>query len=349
MRNRTISYAGKKVYVGIDVHKKTYSVTAICGTEIVGRDTMRSSPDGLVSYLKKRFSGSEIYTVYEAGFCGYTIHRKLMMSGIKNIVINAASLQVAANDKVKTDKRDSMKLAEQLQDGRLIGINIPTEKEELKRLLTRVREQFVKSRAQIAVQIKSMLHYFGMMGEDNDKLITAAYLKRLELQEKPEEMANCLQYLIDQWRFLTVQLKEVQKRLAEQAKEDKELERIYRSVPGVGQVHARVLANELGDLQRFSSEKKLFSYTGLTPSEHSSGDRVHKGHISRQGSSRIRKHLVEIAWRAIRIDDALKEIFGRIAHRRGSKRAIVAIARKIIGRIRSCFRQQCEYQVGIIA
>lgn len=349
MRKGTISYEGKKVYVGIDVHKKTYSVTVICGAEIVGRDTMRSSPEGLVSYLRKRFCGAEINTVYEAGFCGYKLHRTLMKNEINNIVINAASLQVAANDKVKTDKRDSKKLAEQLQDGRLKGIYVPTEEEELKRLLTRTREQLVDKRAQIAVQIKSMLHYFGMMEEDNDKLITATYLKRLELQEKPEELATCLQYLINLWRFLTENLKEIQKRLAEQAKEDNELERIYRSVPGIGKFSARVLANELGDMRRFPNERKLFSYTGLTPTEHSSGDRIHKGHISRQGSSRIRKHLVEIAWRATRLDDGLKEIFGRIAQRSGSKRAIVAIARKLIGRIRACFRQQCVYQVGIIA
>lgn len=351
MNKGTISYKGKKVYAGIDVHKKTYSVTVICGTEVVARDTMQASPDGLGRYLKKRFVGSQIFSVYEAGFFGFGLHRKLVELDVRNIVINAASLQIAANDKVKTDKRDSKKLAEQLQDGRLRGIHIPSREEELKRVLTRTQEQVVLHRARVATQIKSKLHYFGLIKcDDDNKPMSTAYLKRIEKQELPTELVYCLQVLGDQWRFLTMKLKEIAVKIAEQAKGDGDVETVYRSVPGVGNISARVLSNELGNLtERFHNERALFSFTGLTPGEHSSGGRVHKGNISRQGSSRVRKYLTEIAWRAIGKDVALEEIFNRIAKTRGKKRAIVAIARKIIGRIRSCFRQNCVYQVGVFA
>lgn len=349
MNKGVISYRNKKVYVGIDVHKKTYSVTVICGAEIVARDTMQASPDGLGRYLKKRFLGAQIFSVYEAGFSGFGLHRKLVELGVRNIVINAASLQTAANDKVKTDKRDSKKLAEQLKDGRLKAISIPSTEEELKRVLTRTREQIVKHRAKLANQIKSKLHYFGLIGcGDDNKPMSEAYLKRIEKQELPAELIYCLRLLGEQWKFLTMKLKEIADKMAEQAKGDAALEKVYRSVPGVGSVSARVLSNELGNLsERFHNERALFSFTGLTPGEHSSGDSVHKGNISRQGSSRIRKYLTEIAWRAIGKDEALGEIFKRIAATRGKKRAIVAIARKIIGRVRSCFRQDCLYQVGV--
>lgn len=351
MNRGTISYRGKKVYVGIDVHKKTYSVTVICGVEIVGRDTMQASPEGLGRYLKRKFAGAQIFSVYEAGFSGFSLHRKLVELGVRNIVINAASLQTAANDKVKTDKRDSKKLAEQLKDGRLKGIHIPSTAEELKRVLTRTREQVVKHRARIATQIKSKLHYFGLIEcDDDNKPMSAAYLKRIESQELPAELQYCLKLMGEQWKFLTMKLKEIAEKIAEQAKGDEALEKVYRSVPGVGDISSRILANELGNLaERFQNERALFSFTGLTPGEHSSGDSVHKGKISRQGSSRIRKYLTEIAWRAIGKDDALKEIFNRIAKTRGKKRAIVAIARKITGRIRSCFRQDCLYQLGVCA
>jgi transposase len=351
MNRGLISYRGKKVYVGIDVHKKTYSVTVICGTEIVARDTMQASPEGLGRYLKKRFVGAQLFSVYEAGFSGFGLHRKLVELGVRNIVINAASLQTAANDKVKTDKRDSKKLAEQLQDGRLKAIYIPVVAEELKRVLTRTREQIVNHRARVATQIKSKLHYFGLINcDDDNKPMSAAYLKRIERQKLPDDLMYCLRLLGDQWKFLTMKLKEIAEKLGEQAKGDEALEKVYQSVPGVGNISARVLSNELGNLaERFRNERALFSFTGLTPGEHSSGDSVHKGNISRQGSSRIRKYLTEIAWRAINKDDALGEIFKRIAKTRGKKRAIVAIARKIIGRIRSCFRQECLYQVGVCA
>lgn len=350
MNRIKVSYIGKKVYVGIDVHKKTYSVTAVCEGRMIRRDTMRADREGIVRYLHGHFSGAEICSVYEAGFSGFGLHRALIASGIKNLVVNPASMEIAANDKVKTDRRDSRKQAEQLSRGVLEGIYVPTEQEELARVLTRTREQIVTQRARVATQIKSKLHYFGIMAFDDERMITESYLKEVEQMKLTEELAYSLGLLVAQWRFLTGQVKEVAQKLAEQAAKDIEVEKVYRSVPGIGPTSSRVLSNELGDLsKRFVNERALFSFTGLTPSEYSSGENIRKGHISRQGSSRIRKYLIEIAWRAIGKDTALAQIFGRIAKTRGKKRAIVAIARKLIGRIRACFKQGCLYQVGLSA
>jgi transposase len=350
MNQAKMSCAGKKVYVGMDVHKKTYAVTAICEGAIVKRDTMRADPGGMVRYLNKHFPGAEIYSVYEAGFCGFGLHRVLIAGGIKNIVVNPASIEVAANDKVKTDRRDSKKQAEQLSRGALKGIYIPTEAEEFARVLSRTREQVVTQRARVATQIKSKLHYFGKMAFDDKRVISESYLKEVEQMSLAEELSYGLGLLMAQWRFLTQQLKGIVQKLEEQAAKDEALERVYRSVPGIGPTISRVLSNELGDLsKRFANERALFCFTGLTPSEHSSGDAVHRGHISRQGSSRIRNYLIETAWRAIEKDSALAQIFERIAKTRGRKRAIVAIARKLIGRIRACFKQGYTYQVGLLA
>lgn len=346
---KAMSYARNEVYAGMDVHKKTYSVTVVCEGEIVKRDTMQADAEGMVRYLRRHFEGAKIHSVYEAGFCGFSLHRALVAGGIDNIVVNPASIEVTANDKVKTDKRDSRKMAEQLFRGSLTGIYIPSQEEELKRVLTRTREQIVGQRARVAIQIKSKLHYFGLMAVDDKRQVTDSYLKELEANNLAEEISYALGLLSAQWRFLTAQIKEIGKKLAAQAKQDGS-EKVYRSVPGIGPISSRVLSNELGDLsKRFSNERALFSFTGLTPSEHSSGGSIHKGHISRQGSSRIRKYLIEVAWRAIEQDGALQQVFERIAKTRGKKRAIVAIARKLIGRIRACFQQNCLYQLGIVA
>ena len=106
------------------------------------------------------------------------------------------------------------------------------------------------------------------------------------------------------------------------------------------------LATAWGDMTRFANERALFSYTGLTPSEYSSGAAIRRGHISRQGVSRLRHVLVETAWRALPRDPALQEIFDRIAATRGKQRAIVAMARRLIGRIRACFRHGTTSAVG---
>ena len=123
-----------------------------------------------------------------------------------------------------------------------------------------------------------------------------------------------------------------------------ERETILQSIPGIGPISSRILSTELGDVSRFSSEKDLFSFTGLTPSEYSSGDNVRRGHISRQGPGRLRDILVEISWRAIKDDSELQGLYERIKARRGAKIAIVAVARHLIGRVRACLRQGKVYE-----
>ena len=98
-------------------------------------------------------------------------------------------------------------------------------------------------------------------------------------------------------------------------------------------------------MSQFENERQLFSYTGLTPSEHSSGEAIRRGHITRQGNTRVRCVLCEAAWIAIRKDQSLKDFFDNLYPRAGKKKAIVAVARKLIGRIRAAFRQQKLYQI----
>ncbi|MGK5086606.1 IS110 family transposase [Bdellovibrionota bacterium FG-2] len=349
MSAKKISYKGKKVYVGIDVHLKTYSITVRCDGEIVHRVTMEASPTGVVTFLKRSFGDAErIYIVYEAGFSGFVLHRALVEGGIHNIVVNAASVEVAANDRVKTDRRDSKKLAEQLEVGRLNPVFVPDRAQELRRQLTRTREQVVETRGRVARQIKSKLHYFGLITCNTPKrILSNRILKEIQNMKLPEELADSLNLLIEQWRFLTLQLVELRKKFKEQSKKDLRLESVYRSVPGIGAVGARILSNEMGDLaKRFNNERELFKFTGLTPSEFSSGESVRRGHITHQGPPRIRHILIE-AWFAIGKDPALKAMFEKIAGRRGRKIAIIAIARKLIGRIRACFRQEVTYQLGV--
>lgn len=115
------------------------------------------------------------------------------------------------------------------------------------------------------------------------------------------------------------------------------------------QTNARILANELEDTKRFKNEKALYSFTftGLTPCEYSSGDNKRQGHISRQGRAILRKVLTRAAWVAIKYDSSLKQIYERIAKTSGAKRAIIGIARRLIGRIRACFQSGEYYRLNI--
>src|SRR2546429_3168209 len=156
------SYTGECVYVGVDVHKETYTVTCVCHKQIVKTATVQAEPAGLAASLPRWFPGATLYSVYEAGFSAFVLHRVLTKAGISNIVVNPASIAVAANDKVKTDRRDSKKLALDLADGRLRGIYVPTEAEELARLLPGTRAPIVEHRATIGRQFQAHLHQLGL-------------------------------------------------------------------------------------------------------------------------------------------------------------------------------------------
>ena len=336
-------YTSKTVYIGIDVHKKTYAVTAICENEIVKRDTLAAYPERLVNYLKKYFKGAQVHSAYEAGFSGFGLHRLLIENGIKNIVVHAASIKVSARDRVKTDKRDSLKIATELSHAQLKSIKVPDLRRENFRALTRTRDSFAEDKKRIGNKLKSFLMYHGLMGPKDIAKISQYWIKQIKELEVDETLKYCIETYADEWLHLNERLKTIDKKISEQAQQDQDIDHVYRSVPGIGALSARILANELEDMKHFSNEKGLFSYTGLTPTEHSSGEHRRLGNISRQGKSLLRKILVQAAWVAIRHDKHLEQVYQRIRAQSGAKKAIVAIARRMIGCIRSCFMNNQDW------
>jgi transposase len=330
-------YTGKTIFVGIDVHKKTYSVTAICDEVIVKRDTLKADPKSFISYLKKRFGSGKIKTAYEAGFCGFHLHRALELAGIESLVVHAAGIE-KSNSRVKTDKRDSLKIATHLSENKLRSVYIPSIEQEDNRTVTRLRATFSKEKSRIANQIKSLLFLYGLIPSDDNKKISFKWIKNLSKLDMTEGVRFSIQAFVEMWLHFDAKIKEIDKEIKKQAVKDKTIHAVYQAASGIGCTSARALANELGDLQQFKNQKQLFSYIGFTPSEHSSGEHTRQGHITKQGKPLVRKILVQAAWVAIRHDKELQSIYERIAAKSGAKRAIVAVARRLIGRVRACFR-----------
>jgi transposase len=341
---QALSYVGKAVFIGIDVHKKTYAVVARMEGEVVKKWTTSASPQALTQQLLKYFAGATVYTAYEAGFSGFVLHRELEQHGIHNLVVNAAGIEVAANDRVKTDKRDAHKLSILLEAKRLKGIRIPSQVEEAHRLLSRTRQQLVEDRTAVQNKIRMKVHQLGLIDENENRRMTHTLVEELLDKSPSQELTIAIKAYWRIWRSLDEEIKNIEAELKHQAQADPN-EKIYRSVPGVGPLSARILSNELGDMSQFQNERQLFSFTGLTPSEHSSGEIIRRGHISRQGNSRVRGILIEIAWRAISKDQALAKFFERLFPRTGKTKAIVAVARKLIGRIRAAFLKGENYQL----
>lgn len=136
-KSKELSFDGQKVYVGIDVHLKNWRVTILL--EHISHKTFSQdpNPEVLSTYLKKNFPGAEYHSAYEAGFCGFSVHRSLEEQGIHNIVVNPADIPTTDKErKQKEDKRDSRKIARSLRNGDLEPIYVPTRaNEELRGLV----------------------------------------------------------------------------------------------------------------------------------------------------------------------------------------------------------------------
>lgn len=332
------TYNLKPVYLGIDVHKKTYSVTAICDGVVMKKSRMHAEPETLIRYCKRYFPGAKIISAYEAGFCGFHLHRILINAGIENRVVHAASIEVSARDRVKTDKRDSFKITSQLSVGKLKPIHVPSIEREQFRLLTRLRQSLVKQRSRVACQMKNVLFQFGYIPYTETSRVSQKWVENVLKKELSANIMYCIGTQVNCWRYLSQQIKDVEVELQKQADTDITLDAIYQSHPGIGPTSSRILANELGDMSQFPNERYLFSYCGLTPTQYSSGEHTRLGHISRQGKGILRKILIQVAWTAIEQDQSLREIFDRITVTAGCKRAIVGVARRIIGRLRACLK-----------
>jgi len=207
----------------------------------------------------------------------------------------------------------------------------------------------MKNRNKYACQLKALLFQYNLIEAHDTSIVSNKWIKKIsDMVEKGNYLCGfkfTVKSYIEQWLTMTSRVKEIDKELIEQAKHESWLNDIYQSTPGIGPLSARILANELGDMSQFSNGKKLFSFTGLTPREYSSGDKKRLGSISRQGRPILRKILVEAAWVAIRKDKRLATLFSGIAKRAGAKRAIVGVARRLIGCIRACVIKKEMYKL----
>ncbi len=256
-----LSYEGKKVFVGIDVHKRSYSVVAVVEGVIVKKWRTVASPDKLAEQLRRYFPEASIYTAYEAGFSGFVLHRVLEQAGIENIVVNPGSIEVAIHNRVKTDKRDALKIAILLEAGRLKGIRVPSPQQEQQRLLTRTREQLVEERSAIKNKIRMKCHQMGLIDPNDSREMSHKLVGEMLAQSPSQEFSLVIEAYWSVWKSIETQIRKIEQKLKEKAKTDPN-ETIYRSAPGIGPLSSRILSNELGDLSQFAGGATIIQLHG---------------------------------------------------------------------------------------
>jgi len=326
-----------RVCIGLDVHKWSWHVTALAAAVKVFSGAMPAEYAALKSLLE-RFEDCEIVAAYEAGCCGFSLYDALEEDGIRCIVTPPSLMPVEIGNRVKTDKRDSMKLARLLEARLLKAIFVLTEEQRAHRDLVRTRHQLVVHRVAVMAQIKMKLLFYSLRVPGGPRAAwSRQYVDALRALPYPyPALRTAIEALLTALEQLKAQIAALNREIMDLARTDMYGERVklLTTVPGIGVLSAMELLTELGDVARFRSNDELASYLGLTPCEFSSGESVRQGHITRCGNARLRRTLVEDCWCLVRTDPAMRKKYERIKRVRGGKRAIVAIARTLVGRIR---------------
>jgi transposase len=254
-------------------------------------------------------------------------------------------------NRVKTDRRDSRKLAYLLAKGMLRRIWVPSQQERYHRQVVRRRRQLIGDRVRVQNRVKSELQFYGIALVGPRGPWPRAYVERLWcIRFGDRWMQGSFQRLLEQYAFLSEQIKKQTQLLRELSQTPfyRERVKILRSVPGIGLIAAMEVLVELQDVSRFRRADELAAYVGLTPSQYSSADKIRMGRITRAGKSKLRGTLVEASWRLITKDMVIREKYEGIKSRAGGKRAIVAIARMLLLRMRRLLLDHRPYVLAVV-
>lgn len=349
-----LDFTGQPIYIGLDVHKKSWSVSI--HSERCEHKTFTQPPkvDKLVKYLQVHFPGASYHSVYEAGYSGFWIHDLLREQGIQCIVVNPAD--VPTKNKERTTKRDPIdcrKLARSLRSGELTGIYVPCRSKLEDRSLVRTRQSMVRKQTRCKNQIKAMLLFYGihLSEEETSSRWSRRFLGWIEsirMERASGDMA--LKTHLEELRHLRQILVTLDRAIRDLAKteEYRAVVRLLKTIPGISTLTAMILLTELYTIMRFASLDQLSCYVGLIPDTHSSGETEHMGGISERRHAQLRALLVEASWVAVRKDPALLMAFELYCQRMRKTKAIVKIARKLLNRIRYVLKNQRPYVPAVV-
>lgn len=287
--------------VGLDVSKQTV-VTGVLpvGAERVTESHVLENQPRVIEREVRRLTaqhGSVVF-VYEAGPCGYALHRQITGMGSRCVVIAPGLIPVRPTDRVKTDRRDAEKLARLYRAGELTAIRIPTCEEEAVRDLVRAREDAVADQLRARHRLTKFLLRQGRrfphttaLGVQYRRWLKTQRFDWPSLQQTFEAYVRHLEEAMDRVESLTQQVEALAQRepyrLPVQA---------LRCLKGVDTLSAVTVVVETQDFRRFETAAAFMSFTGLVSSEQSSGTRVWRGSITKAGNAHLRRVLVEAAW-----------------------------------------------------
>jgi transposase len=317
------------IKLGLDVHADKIVVVRLLDNG-APQPPQRFTREQFLAWVEKqRQLAKQVFSCYEAGPFGYSLHRELEKRGVSNYVVRPRDWD-EYGQKVKTDQRDAKQLALELDRfvrgnrAALCVIRVPTPEEEQRRSRTRQRESLLREKLRLAAQGRSHGLYYGFP-------VHGEWWKEARWQSLAK---TCPAFLIELLAPLRRLIEAVEIELAQS---EKGLRAAFPApLPlGVGELTARILESEIGNWTRFQNRRQVASYTGMCPREHSSGNKRSQGHISKHGNRRVRALLIECGWRLCRFQPDYRPVqhwrdilLNPLASRARRKQLLVAVGRR---------------------
>jgi transposase len=365
MRKELVAMSGKVRFLGLDVHAETIAVAvAEANAEVHAHGIIPNRLESIRKLIGKLGPVEHLKACYEAGPTGYVLYWQLTALGVACEVVAPTLVPVKAGDRVKTDRRDAEKLARCHRAGELTAVWVPDAAHEALRDLVRAREAAKKDQLRARHRLGKFLLRHGRRPEGL-KAWTQKYLEWIKSHVRFEQAAleaTLADYLqeVEHAAARIVRLEKVIDEAVRQASpEMRAVIEALQALRGVAQMTAATIVSELGSLSRFARPRQLMGYSGLVAREHSSGNRIQRGAITKTGNAHLRRVLVEAAWayqhrpdvsgylrrrqKALALSEEVKQIawkaqyrlharYKRLAGRGKNKNQIVtALARELLG------------------
>jgi transposase len=285
----------------LDVHKETIavSVAEADGGEVRYMGEIPNTPDAVVKLVRRlRKEGSKLSFCYEAGPCGYGLHRQLLDLGQDCQVVAPSLIPKKPGDRVKTDRRDSLNLARLHRAGELTAVWVPDGAQEALRDLTRAREDMKHIQLQAKQRLLGFLLRHGKRFEGKDNWTQAHFRWFEEVKFGQPVQQIVFQEYVDSVQAITRRISALDEQMESAARDSVFWPVIegLMALRGVKLITATTIVAEIGDLRRFANAPQLMAYLGVVPSEHSSGESKVHGSITKTGNGHVRRVLVEAAW-----------------------------------------------------
>jgi transposase len=337
------------LFVGVDLHKHTITMVVVdASRKSVSRKRFSNlQTDQMTTFLK---SFGPIRLTVEAT-ASYAWFVELVEPTVERVILaHPGKLRIIAQSTRKSDNLDARALAEMLALDQIPASYRPTPRQREHRLYVRHRQYLQRKITGVRNKIRRILSNHNLDRPDLFTVEGRKYLKSLQL---PMADRFCIDHLMFQWTDYRMHHHHVNLQLKEFATTGPDLEQedraLLRSIPGIGVVSVEVILAELADWRRFSSLKKVTSYAGMAPGQRESAGKRKALHIEKTGSPLLRWVLVQAAWQLVKRSERWRAIYERLKGRIGVKKAIIAVARRLLGVCYSVLKSRRPYTEATVA